>query len=69
MIISIGKDEKSITPLHVERNIGISKDYNNYELQAALGKKDVLKANRIINYFAGAAFALPIDISLIFKTV
>jgi DNA polymerase-3 subunit delta len=36
----------------IERNIGISKDYNIFELQAALGKKDVVKANRIINYFA-----------------
>jgi DNA polymerase-3 subunit delta len=34
-------------------NIGISKDYNQFELQNALGKKDALKANRIINYFAG----------------
>ena len=29
-----------------------SKDYNIFELQNALGKRDVLKANRIINYFA-----------------
>ena len=43
---------ETITPVHVEENIGISKDYNQFELQNALGKKDVLKANRIINYFA-----------------
>jgi DNA polymerase-3 subunit delta len=36
----------------IERNIGISKDYNIFELQNALGVKDVVKANRIINYFA-----------------
>jgi len=36
----------------IERNIGISKDYNIFELQNALGVKDVAKANRIINYFA-----------------
>ena len=35
----------------IEENIGISKDYNNFELQSALMKKDVLKANRIIKYF------------------
>ncbi|MDP4184451.1 MAG: DNA polymerase III subunit delta [Bacteroidota bacterium] len=40
-----------ITPDHVEKNIGISKEYNIFELQNALGDKDVLKANRIINYF------------------
>ncbi|MCB0587213.1 MAG: DNA polymerase III subunit delta [Phaeodactylibacter sp.] len=37
---------------HIEANIGISKDYNIFELQRALGQQDVLKANRIINYFA-----------------
>ncbi len=36
----------------IERNIGISKDYNVFELQNALGTKDIKKANRIINYFA-----------------
>ncbi len=41
-----------IKPEHIEKNIGISKDYNNFELQNALIKKDVLKANRIIQYFA-----------------
>lgn len=41
-----------ITPEHVEKNIGISKDFNIFELQAALINKDILKANRIIRYFA-----------------
>jgi len=41
----------SIMPQDVEKNIGISKDFNTFELQNALGKKDVLKSNRIINYF------------------
>jgi len=41
-----------ITPEHVEKNIGISKDFNVFELQAALINKDILKANRIIRYFA-----------------
>ncbi|MCK5136180.1 MAG: DNA polymerase III subunit delta [Bacteroidales bacterium] len=51
LIIAIGEKERNITPAHVEENIGISKDYNQFELQNALGKRDVLKANRIINYF------------------
>ncbi|MDR1555603.1 MAG: DNA polymerase III subunit delta [Tannerellaceae bacterium] len=42
---------KRITPELVEQNIGISKEYNNYELQRAIVTKDVLKANRIIQYF------------------
>lgn len=40
-----------ITPDHIEENIGISKDYNNFELRKAVGEKDVLKAHRIVNYF------------------
>jgi DNA polymerase-3 subunit delta len=36
---------------HVQDNIGISKDYNVFELQNALGKRDVVKCNRIVNYF------------------
>jgi DNA polymerase-3 subunit delta len=45
-------DSKKISPIDIEKNIGISKDFNNFELQNALGKKDVFKANQIINYFA-----------------
>jgi len=41
-----------ITPEHIEENIGISKDFNNFELRKAIGEKDVFKANQIINYFA-----------------
>lgn len=41
-----------ITPLHIEENIGISKDFNNFELRKAVGNKDVVRANRIINYFS-----------------
>ncbi|MCF7560080.1 DNA polymerase III subunit delta [Sabulilitoribacter multivorans] len=41
-----------ITPEHIEENIGISKDYNNFELRKAIGEKDSLKAYKIVNYFA-----------------
>jgi len=51
LIITLPGDSRNITAAHVEKNIGISKEYNNYELQHALAKKDILKANRIINYF------------------
>ncbi|MDL2223311.1 DNA polymerase III subunit delta [Bacteroidales bacterium OttesenSCG-928-M11] len=40
-----------ITPELIEQNIGISKDYNNYELQKAIANRDILKANQIANYF------------------
>lgn len=51
LIITLPEGEKAITGADVERNIGISKDYNNFELNKALGSKDAVKANRIINYF------------------
>jgi DNA polymerase-3 subunit delta len=51
--LMINLPEKSeITVEHVQANIGISKEYNSFELQNALGRKDVLKSNRIVNYFA-----------------
>ena len=50
LIISLPKN-KSIDDADVERNIGISKDFNVFELQNAIGSRDVLKANRIVNYF------------------
>jgi DNA polymerase-3 subunit delta len=51
LIINV-PEKQEITEDYVEKNIGISKDFNIFELQKALGKKDVLKANQIINYFA-----------------
>lgn len=44
--------EKTISLDDIEKNIGLSKEYNVFELNHALGTKDVKKANRIINYFA-----------------
>lgn len=44
--------KSEITVEHIQTNIGISKDYNVFELQNAIGKREILKANRIINYFA-----------------
>ena len=41
-----------ITPDHIEVNIGISKDFNNFELRKAFGEKNVVKVHQIINYFA-----------------
>jgi DNA polymerase-3 subunit delta len=45
---------KVIDAALVERNIGISKDFNVFELQDALVKGDVVKANRITQYFASS---------------
>ncbi|MEN9347935.1 MAG: polymerase subunit delta [Bacteroidota bacterium] len=51
----------TITPQIIEQNIGISKDYNVWELQKALGRKDILKSNRIIDYFESNPKANPIQ--------
>ncbi|MCU0353812.1 MAG: DNA polymerase III subunit delta [Cytophagales bacterium] len=40
-----------ISPTHIQQFIGISKDYNVFELQSALIQRNVLKANQIIRYF------------------
>lgn len=42
----------TITPQHIEDNIGISKDYNVFELRKAIGERDQLKAYKIATYFA-----------------
>ena len=44
--------ETIIDDKHIEDNIGISKDFNNFELRKAVGEKNIVKSNRIINYFA-----------------
>src|SRR5690606_29297805 len=41
-----------IVPELIEKHIGISKDFNNFELKKAIGERDVKKAVRIIDYFA-----------------
>jgi DNA polymerase-3 subunit delta len=41
-----------ISARHIEENIGISKDFNNFELRRAIGEKQYVRANQIINYFA-----------------
>lgn len=45
----------------VEKNIGISKDYNFFELNKAIGSKDILKANKIIHHFAKNEKEYPIQ--------
>jgi len=46
------KPGQEVTPEIVEENIGVSKDFNIFELQKALGTRNSLKAFRIVNYFA-----------------
>ena len=64
LIITLPDKSRTITSDHIERNIGISKDFNNFELNRALIQKNVLKANRIINYFDKNQKNNPINLTL-----
>ena len=64
LIITLPKDHRHITPALIERNIGISKDFNSFELTKALGTKNIFKANLIINYFAQNPKDNPINLVL-----
>lgn len=64
LVLTKPADMQRITPDLVEKNIGISKDYNVFELQAALINRDVLKANRIIQYFSENKKANPMVLVL-----
>ena len=51
VLISLPADNRKVTPQVVEDQIGVSKDFNGFELKDAIVNRNVLKANRIINYF------------------
>jgi DNA polymerase III subunit delta len=58
-----------ITPEHIEENIGISKDYNNFELRKAVGERNAVKAHKIAKYFADNPKDNPmvVTVSLLFS--
>lgn len=58
LLLNIGKDTTIDTDI-VQKNIGISKEYNVFELQKALAVRNVLKCNQIINYFGDNPKANP----------
>ena len=64
LAIALPAGTKAVTPELVEEHIGISKEYNNFELQNAIVNKDVYKANKIINYFAQNPKKNPIQMTL-----
>ena len=64
LIITLPQGKPVITSSLIEKNIGISKDYNNFELQKAIGEKNVLKANMIVHYFADNPKDNPITLSI-----
>ncbi|MDR2286549.1 MAG: DNA polymerase III subunit delta [Prevotellaceae bacterium] len=52
LFILLPENNKTITDEHIEKNIGISKEYNVFALGTAVLSKNTLVANRIINYYA-----------------
>lgn len=64
LLITLPAERSVITPSLIEKNIGISKEYNNFELQKAVGEKNILKANTIIHYFANNPKDNPITLTI-----
>ena len=64
LLIAVGPQVNHILPEHVERNIGVSKDFNNFELQKAIITKDHTKANKIIYAFGRNPRANPIQFTI-----
>ncbi len=58
LMLNVAKGQE-IGTKEVQDNIGISKEYNVFELQNALSKRDVFKANQIVNYFEANPKANP----------
>jgi DNA polymerase III subunit delta len=64
LLIRLPAGKQVITNELIEKNIGISKDYNNFELQKAVGEKNILKSNMIIHYFADNPKDNPINLTI-----
>ncbi|MGB3343796.1 MAG: DNA polymerase III subunit delta [Aequorivita sp.] len=62
------KPGDQITPQLIEENIGISKDFNNFELQNAIGERDIRKAFAIVQYFSQnpKSNPMPMTIALLY---
>jgi len=64
LIIVLKAEQDTVTSADIERNIGISKDYNNFELNNALAQRNVLKANRIVQYFGANQKNHPLTLTI-----
>lgn len=63
IMVNLGS-RKNITEDDIEKYVGVSKEYNPFELQNAIVKKDLPKAIRIIQYFEANPKAAPIQLIL-----
>jgi DNA polymerase-3 subunit delta len=62
--VAVGTSVKTITPQHIEDYIGISKDFNTFELQNAIVRGDIYKANQIARIFAQNPKEYPIQLTI-----
>lgn len=69
LLMALPQNETRVGAKLVEELTGMSKDFNNYELQSALAFRDVYKANQIVKYFDSnpRTFALPVTLSSLFN--
>jgi DNA polymerase-3 subunit delta len=63
VLLGLSEEDRRVTPQVVEDRIGVSKDYNPFELRDAIVNRNILKANQIVKYFdenpkAGGLYAL-----------
>lgn len=52
LLVSLPEGTRSITDTHIEENVGISKDFNNFELCKAVTEKDMVRSLTIADHFA-----------------
>jgi len=64
LLITLPAGKPVITTSLIEKNIGISKDFNNFELQKAIGERNIFKANLIVQYFANNPRDNPINLTI-----
>ena len=63
VVLSLTETDRRITPEIVEERVGVSKEFNGFEMRSAIANRDVMKVNRILKYFdsnpkAGNSFML-----------
>jgi len=64
LLITLPEGKPVITTGLIEKNIGISKDFNNFELQKAIGDKNIFRANMIARYFADNPRDNPVNLTI-----
>ena len=61
-LVNLKKDSKAITSSDIEQHIGISKEYNVFELQKAIANKDLVKTTKILNFVSSNPKAMAIQL-------